>query len=124
MTNAFKGIPKSPEQRQKIADTLTGHVRTSESRVKQSNSTKGKPKSAEHRAKIAAAALRRYQDPAEHQRTSEAVKRGLADIDRSGAGNSMFGRTMSEETKQKIRDAIDERGGVSGSRNPNYHRKS
>ena len=32
----------------------------------------------------------------------------------------MFGRTMSETTKQKIRDKIIERGGVSGSRNPNY----
>ena len=82
------------------------------------------PKSPEHRAKIAAATRRRYQDPAEHQRTSEAVKRGLKGIARSGANNPMFGRAMSEETKQKIRDAIDERGGISGSNNPNYRGKT
>ena len=55
---------------------------------------------------------------------SEAVKRGLKGIARSGANNPMFGRAMSEETKQKIRDAIDERGGISGSNNPNYRGKT
>jgi hypothetical protein len=85
---------------------------------------RGVPKSPEHRAKQRAAALRRYQDPAEHQRTSEAVKQGLSKNHSKGVSNPMFGRTMSEETKQKIRNAIDERGGISGSNNPNYRGKS
>ena len=92
--------------------------------ARKSDHIKGRPKSPDQREKMRQASLRRYQDPTERQRTSEAVKRGLKGIDRSGAGNSMFGRTMSEETKQKIRDAIDERGGVPGSRNPNYRGKS
>jgi hypothetical protein len=32
----------------------------------------------------------------------------------------MFGRAMSETTKQKIRDRIIERGGVFGANNPNW----
>jgi hypothetical protein len=78
------------------------------------------PKSPEQRAKMRAVALARYTKPGEHERTSRAVKRGLKGVDRTGANNAMFGRTQSEETKQKIRDAIAERGGVSGKNNPNY----
>jgi hypothetical protein len=81
---------------------------------------KGIPKSSEQREKMRAAALKRYADAVEHTRTSKSVKRGLKDIDRSGANNPMFGRHMSEATKQKIRDKIDKRGGVSGANNPNW----
>jgi len=81
---------------------------------------KGIPKSVEQRAKIRAAALRRYTDPAEHARTSKAVKRGLKRIDRNGANNPNFGKQMSETTKQKIRDRVAARGGMWGTDNPNY----
>jgi hypothetical protein len=81
---------------------------------------KGIPKSPEQRAKMRAAALLRYADPAEGKRTSKAVKRGLAGIDRSGANNANFGKHHSEATKQKIRNSVIERGGMSGKRNPNY----
>jgi|SRR5215475_2234956 len=80
---------------------------------------RGAPKSLEHRAKQSAAALRRYADPAEHLRTSKAVKRGIKNRDQSGANNPMFGRQMSEATKEKIRAKIKERG-ISGPTNPNY----
>jgi hypothetical protein len=82
--------------------------------------SRGVPKSPEQREKMRQAALARYVDPSEHARTSKAVKHGLRNVDRSGANNSMFGREMSEETKQKIRDRIEERGGISGKHNPNY----
>lgn len=81
---------------------------------------KGVSKSPEHREKIRAAALRRYADPAEHERTSKAVKIGIKDRDQSGANNPSFGKRMSEETKQKVRDRLAERGGYAGARNPNY----
>jgi hypothetical protein len=81
---------------------------------------KGVPKSPEHREKIRQAALRRFAKPAERKRLSKAVKRGLKDVDQTGANNPMYGRHHSEETKQKIRERIDERGGVFGKANPNY----
>jgi hypothetical protein len=81
---------------------------------------KGIPKSPEHRAKQRAAALRRYADPAEHARTSKAVKHGLKGIDRSGANNPNFGKRMSEAAKQKMRDSIAAGGGRLGADNPNY----
>src|SRR5215831_668881 len=81
---------------------------------------KGVPKSAEHKENIRQAALRRYSNPAEHVRTSKAVKRGLKNVDRTGANNPSYGKPMAEDTKQKVRDRIAERGGVSGKNNPNY----
>jgi hypothetical protein len=83
---------------------------------------KGIPKSPEQRAKMRAAALERYKDPKEHERTSRDVKRGRrrAKVDQSGANNPMYGRPMSEATKEKIRQKIIERGGVSGANNPNF----
>jgi hypothetical protein len=84
------------------------------------HASKGIPKSAEHRAKIAVASLKRYEKKTEHEKTSRAVKRGLKHIDRSGTNNSHFGKSCSEETKQKMRDAIKRRGGVNGENNPNY----
>lgn len=66
------------------------------------------------------AAIARYAKPGEKEQTSKAVKRGLKNVDRSGTNNSMFGRRMSEATKEKIRDRIEERGGISGKNNPNY----
>ena len=65
----------------KIAATLTGHVRTDESRAKQSAKMKGRPKTLEQRAKMRVAALKRYTDPAERERTSRVVKDALK-IDR------------------------------------------
>jgi predicted secreted protein len=81
---------------------------------------KGIPKSPEWRAAMSAAAKARYTDPTERERMSKAVKKGLRGIDRSGTNNSMFGRKMSEATKEKIRAKIKERGGVDGANNPNY----
>jgi len=72
---------------------------------------RGKPKSPEHREKIRQATIARYRNPAEHEKTSRAVRRALRNIDRSGPNNPMFGCKMSEETKQKIRDKIIERMG-------------
>ena len=80
----------------------------------------GVPQTMKHRERIRAAALRRYSDPAERERTKTAVKAAFKTIDRSGANNSMFGRKMSEATKEKIRAKIIERGGVSGVNNPNW----
>lgn len=81
---------------------------------------KGIPKSPEQREKMRAAALRRYSDPAERERTQAAVKEALKGIDRSGAANSMYGKHQSEAAKQKIRTKIAERGGFTGANNPNY----
>jgi hypothetical protein len=81
---------------------------------------KGIPKPPEQREKMRQAALTRYADPAEHKRTSKAVKRGLKNVDRSGPNNPRYGKPVSEETKQKMRDRIVERGGVAGRKNPNY----
>ena len=83
------------------------------------HASKGISKSAEHRAKIQAATLVRYANPEEHKKTSKAVKRGLKNIDRSGENNSMFGRHMSEEAKEKVRAKIQERS-ITGKKNPNY----
>jgi hypothetical protein len=87
---------------------------------KDGSGCKGVAKSAEHKAKIRAAALARYQDPAEHKRTSRDVKRGLGRNHSVGVNNPMFGREMSDKSKQKIRDRIEQRGGVFGKNNPNY----
>jgi hypothetical protein len=86
----------------------------------ESGHLRGIPKSPEQRAKMREAALRRYADPAERDRTKAAVKQAFESIDRTGANNGRFGKPMSDETKQKIRDKITERGGVSGQMNPNY----
>jgi hypothetical protein len=74
------------------------------------------PSSARSRAPLP---LKRYADPAQHKRTSRAVKKGLKNVDRSGPNNSRFGKHLSEETKEKIRQRIAERG-ITGSNNPNY----
>jgi len=81
---------------------------------------KGIPKSPEHRAKQRAAALKRYADPKQRELTSRSVKKGLKNIDRSGSNNSRFGKPVSEETKEKMRQKIIERGGVDGENNPNF----
>jgi NUMOD3 motif len=81
---------------------------------------KGIPKSPEQRAKMRAAALKRYRDPAESERTSRAVKKGLKGIDRTGSNNPSFGKPMSEAAKRKVRKRIAERGGLLGKNNPNY----
>jgi hypothetical protein len=73
----------------------------------------------EHREHISAATLNRYADPAEHKKTSRAVKKGLKSIDRSGPNNSRYGKHCSEETKQKIRQRALGRN-ISGANNPNY----
>jgi hypothetical protein len=81
---------------------------------------RGLPKSTEHRAKQRATALRRWADPTKRSVQSVAVKKALADVDRSGANNANFGKHCSEATKQKIRDKIAARGGVKGANNPNW----
>lgn len=82
--------------------------------------SKGLPKSPEHKAKIRAAAFERWKDREARVAQSAAVKRGLKNVDRTGANNANFGKQTSEETKQKMRDRLAERGGVSGTNNPNY----
>jgi hypothetical protein len=83
---------------------------------------KGVPKSDEWKAKVRAAALRRYADPAERLRTSKQVKLGIKfkKRDYSGAKNPNYGKLTSEAAKQKMRDKLTERGGVTGENNPNY----
>jgi hypothetical protein len=78
---------------------------------------KGVRKSPEQKANMSAAAFARYADPAEHEKTSRAL---IGKIDNRGKRNPMFGRHMSEATKEKIRAKILERGGVSGKNNPRY----
>jgi len=80
----------------------------------------GVPKSTEHREKIRLASIRRWKNKAARKRQSLAVKKGLRGIDRSGANNAMWGKHMSEEAKEKVRQKIIERGGVWGRNNPNY----
>lgn len=84
---------------------------------------RGIPKSSEQRAKMRTAALARYADQKEHERTSRDVKKALKHVDRSGPNNPSFGRPMSEATKEKIRQRIIERGGVNGANNPNFKGK-
>jgi NUMOD3 motif-containing protein len=60
------------------------------------------PRSLETKENMRQAALRRYTDPKEHERTSKAVRRGLKSVDRTGANNAMWGRKHSEATKLKI----------------------
>jgi hypothetical protein len=81
---------------------------------------RGIPKSPEWREKMRLAALARYAKPGEKERTAKAVKNVLRHVDRSGENNSHFGKPTSESAKQKMRNRIAERGGVSGKRNPNY----
>jgi hypothetical protein len=82
------GKPKSAEHRASIAKTLTGHVRTTASRAKQSASAKGKPKPIEWRAMMSAKATKRYADPAERIKMSNAVKRGKRS--KPGPGKTSF----------------------------------
>jgi NUMOD3 motif len=134
-----KGIPQSSETRTKISETNRLHYADPAARNRLSEAVKetwqkrkanhksgpmhhvgkGIPKSPEHRENMRQAALRRYADPTERERTSKAVKRGLAHIDRSGKNNSRFGKHCSEETKEKLRRRIAERN-ISGSNNPNF----
>jgi hypothetical protein len=55
----MRNIPKTPEWRANIAASLVGHVRTKESREKQSLAMKGWPKSLETRQRMADAAHKR-----------------------------------------------------------------
>jgi hypothetical protein len=66
----------------KIARTLTGHVRTPASRAKQAASLKGIPKSSEWRTKASAAAKTRYSKPGEKERTAAAVSKAVKGINR------------------------------------------
>lgn len=86
----------------------------------ESGHLRGIPKSEEQKAKMRAAALARYADPKERERTSRSVKEALEGVDRSGANNSNFGKVTSEATKEKMRQRIAERGGVDGPNNPNF----
>jgi len=87
------------------------------------HAAKGVPKSTEARANMRAAALARYQRSGEKERTSKAVLIGIKDRDQSGSNNGMFGKHMSEDAKQKVRDKITERGGINGKNNPNYGKR-
>lgn len=82
---------------------------------------KRKPHSPETRAKMKAAALLRYTDPSQYAATVAHLK--SLTFDRSGAANGHFGKPHSEEAKRKIRDGVEARGGVLGSRNPHFGKK-
>jgi hypothetical protein len=77
---ALKG--RSIKWGDKIARTLMGHVRTTESRTKQSASTKGRAKSPKWKASARTAAIRRYAKPGEKERTAAAVKKAVQGINR------------------------------------------
>ena len=68
------------------------------------------PKKERTRTLMRLAALDRYTDPLERERTSRFVKEGLKDIDRRGSNNAHFGKPHSEEAKEKIRQRIKDRG--------------
>jgi len=78
------------------------------------------PKSKETREKMRVAAIARYTNPKERERTSAAVKKALRGIDRTGPNNSHFGKPHSQDAKKKISDRVKERGGHRGLRNPNF----
>ena len=80
----------------------------------------GIPKSRKTRERMREAALRRYAKPGEKKKTQAAVKKAFETIDRSGPNNGRFGKPVSEETKEKMRQRIAERGGVDGKNNPNF----
>jgi hypothetical protein len=87
-------------------DGIFGLKMTEASRQKMSESHKGKHHTPEHREKIRVAMLRRYEDPAERQRTSESlmcddVRRRMSE---NGKGKNL-GRVRSEETRRKISDS-------------------
>jgi tartrate dehydratase alpha subunit/fumarate hydratase class I-like protein len=48
------------------------------------------PKSEKTKAKMRAAALRRYANPAEREKTQKAVKQAFEHIDRSGSNNPNY----------------------------------
>lgn len=73
------GVPRSPETRAKISEKKTGVVMSEVNRQKISAALTGKPKSAEHNAKV-----------------SESLK---------GRVSPMIGRTHSEQTKERMRQA-------------------
>jgi hypothetical protein len=68
------------------------------------------------------AALRRYAQPGERERTQASVKAAFKSIDRSGANNPRFGIAMSDETKAKISAKARDRG-MRGARNPMFGKK-
>lgn len=59
MSKAQKGRKKSKAHRRKISEALMGHVRTEESRAKQSASARGKPKSLKWRRMMSRLAKKR-----------------------------------------------------------------
>jgi len=69
------------------------------------------------------AALRRYAQPGERERTQTAVKTAFKQIDRTGVNNGHFGKHHTEETKSKLRANIIERGGVAGVKNPMFGKR-
>jgi hypothetical protein len=113
---------KSPEQRAKLSKAGMGHKRSQASidRQKATLATKDRSKPPAQRAKMREAALRRYQDPAERERTAAVVKEALKDVDRAGPNNSHFGKAHSRESKALISRRVAERGGHGGTKNPNY----
>ena len=62
--------------------------------------SKGVPKSSEQREKMRQAVLTSTK-PGEKERTAKAVKKGLKNIDRTGAINPMFGKHMSVKMQNK-----------------------
>lgn len=81
------------------------------------------PKKEQTRELMRQAALHRYTDPAERERTSAVVKTALKNVDRSGTNNSNYGKQTSEAAKEKMRTKIIKRGGIAGSNNPMFGRK-
>jgi len=97
MRKALTGKTASAETREKMSKTRKGKKFTEEHKQKIREANKGRIFTEEHKEKIKIARRKRI--------TTEETKRRLS-ISHSGEKNSFFGKHHTEETKQKIRNAL------------------
>jgi hypothetical protein len=89
LSQSYKGVPKTEEQKRKLSESMKGRpgrAHTMEHRNYMSLLYKGKPKS--------------YASFAGKQHTEETKKK--QSIRKQGKNNPMYGRTQTDETKNKI----------------------
>lgn len=113
MSNEMKGennLSKRSDVKKKISKAKKGYKHTQQTREKISRSIKkgfingristlgmlGKTHSEKIREKLSGSQRKRYEDPEERKKTSEAMK---------GENNGMFGKHPSEETREKMRQS-------------------
>lgn len=104
----------SQETKEKMRKALTGKTHSVEAREKMSKTRKGKKFTEEHKQKIREANKgktfteehrRRLSESRKKRIITEETKRRIS-VSHKGEKNSFFGRHHTEETKQKIRNAL------------------